>query len=44
MALAFLVVVLLFVVALITLFIFPPTKWVRWFYSQEGGQDDHRQK
>jgi hypothetical protein len=44
MAFVFLLVVLLFVVLLITLFIFPPTKWVRWFYSQEGGQDDHVKK
>lgn len=44
MALAFLLVVLFFVVLLIAFFIFPPTKWVRWFYNQEGGQDDHIQK
>lgn len=31
MALAFLVVVFLFVIALITVFVFPPQKWVEYF-------------
>jgi hypothetical protein len=35
MALAFLIFVLLLVVALIALFIFPPTKWVQWFYKTD---------
>jgi hypothetical protein len=34
MAFVFLLFVLLVVVAMITLFIFPPTKWVKWFYNQ----------
>lgn len=39
MALAFLVFVLLLVVAMITVFIFPPTRWVEWFY---GTNDDKK--
>lgn len=35
MALAFLVVVFLFVIALITVFIFPPQKWVEYFFKDE---------
>ena len=31
MALFFLIVVLLFMVGLITLFAFPPQRWVEWF-------------
>jgi len=31
MALFFLIVVLLFMVALITLFAFPPQRWAEWF-------------
>lgn len=38
MALAFLLLVLFIVVAMITLFIFPPTKWVKWFYSETDNQ------
>jgi hypothetical protein len=33
MALAFLLFVLFWVVAMIALFVFPPTKWVQWFYN-----------
>jgi hypothetical protein len=35
MALVFLLFVLLIVVAMIAFFIFPPTKWVQWFYNQD---------
>ena len=35
MALAFLVVVFLFVIALITIFIFPPQKWVEYFFGND---------
>lgn len=38
MALAFLLLVFLVVVGMITLFIFPPTKWVKWFYNQTDNQ------
>ncbi len=34
MALVFLLFVFLVVVGMITLFIFPPTKWIKWFYNQ----------
>lgn len=33
MALILLIAVLLFVVALIVAFVFPPTRWVEWFYG-----------
>jgi hypothetical protein len=33
MALAILLFVLFIVVAMIAFFIFPPTKWVEWFYD-----------
>jgi antibiotic biosynthesis monooxygenase (ABM) superfamily enzyme len=39
MALAFLLLVFLVVVALITLFVFPPNKWVQWFYGQDKKAD-----
>lgn len=35
MALAILLVVLLVVVAMIALFVFPPTKWLEWFYNTD---------
>lgn len=41
MALAFLLLVLFLVVVMIALFVFPPTKWVQWFYSQEDKTDKH---
>jgi hypothetical protein len=36
MALAILLIVFFLVVAMIALFIFPPTKWVQWFYNTDG--------
>ncbi|MEI9813905.1 MAG: hypothetical protein WDO18_15240 [Acidobacteriota bacterium] len=44
LALVILLFVLFIVVVMIAYFIFPPTKWVRWFYNQEGGQDDNGPK
>ena len=35
MALAFLLFVLFAVVLMIAFFVFPPTKWVEWFYGSE---------
>ena len=39
MALAFLLFVFFIVVALIALFVFPPTKWVKWFYNTDNKND-----
>jgi membrane protein YdbS with pleckstrin-like domain len=39
MALAILLFVFFVVVAMITLFIFPPTKWVQWFYKTDNKKD-----
>lgn len=38
MALAFLIVVFLFVIALIAVFIFPPQKWAEFFSSRDKKQ------
>jgi hypothetical protein len=35
MALVALLFVFFFIIVLITLFIFPPTKWVKWFHQQD---------
>ena len=34
MALAFLLVVLFLVILMIAFFVFPPTKWLEWFYNE----------
>ncbi len=39
MALAILLFVFFIVVAMIALFIFPPTKWVQWFYNTDDKKD-----
>lgn len=41
MALAILLFVLFMVVLMIALFVFPPTRWLEWFYSTE---DDSQAK
>jgi hypothetical protein len=39
MALALLLFVFFVVVAMIALFVFPPTKWVQWFYNTDNKKD-----
>ena len=39
MALAFLLFVFFVVIAMIALFVFPPTKWVQWFYHTDDKKD-----
>jgi Na+-driven multidrug efflux pump len=39
MALAFLLLVLFVVVLMIAFFVFPPTKWLQWFYGQDDKAD-----
>ena len=39
MALAVLLFVLFIVVLMIAFFVFPPTKWVEWFYNQTKDSD-----
>jgi hypothetical protein len=40
MALAFLLLVFFLVIAMIAFFIFPPTKWVEWFYNNDEEKKD----
>lgn len=40
MALAFLLFVLLAVVLMIAGFVFPPSKWLEWFYGSQKKPDD----
>jgi hypothetical protein len=39
MALAFLLFVLFSVVLMIAFFVFPPTKWLEWFYGKDSKKD-----